>query len=153
MKKLLTILFAVLMIACKKSETKPIDNVVHEKHGLVSVTINSNYNYPFLNIYRNNLFMKQGGGGNNVITELCTWNNGPSNYKHPVKMSYTINSKDTGSYFIYSFANKNANDSTLYMVDNNKLWLSVKVVDQFGLVIMDSTSISYAHITCKFKVK
>lgn len=153
MKTTLTILLAVLIVACKKTVNTPANNTPHEKHGLVSVTINSNFQYPLVDIYRYNCFMNADGSGKNVPTEYVFWNNGESKYKHPITINYTINSKDTGSYFIHATAHKLPRDTNLYMNDNKKVWLSIKAVDQYGVVLMDSTSSVNTDMTCVFKVR
>lgn len=151
MKKLIPILFVVILFSCKKTEMQP-NNIVHEKHGMVTVTINSNYNYPYLNIYRNNLILNPGGGGINNITPICWYNKSESFYNKPVAIKYIINSQDTGSYIVHSYARKNNKDSTLYMLDNKSVWSSMRVVDEYGRVLIDSTS-SKVDIVCKFWVK
>lgn len=150
-----TIALAVLMIACKKTEVNPVNNPApaKETHGKVTVTVNSNFKYPELSIYRRNMFLNSAGSGTAKNTSYVWWNNKIVNYTHPVKYSYVINAFDTGNYTVRTTVAMLLGDSAHLAVDISQLWMSVKAVDQFGKVLIDTTCTQCNYINHTFNVK
>lgn len=119
------ILCLILLMSCKKQTTKPIDYSGQYKSGKVTVTINSNYKYPYVRIEANNAYYKR-----------MNW----AGLSDSTEIVYEFNSY-LAEWRIYSSASKNGLDSTKHMKDGNVLWSSLKIETGGQIIFYSSDTI------------
>lgn len=132
------IIITVILFSCKKQTTGTQQSQAQKQNnGLCTVIFNSNFQYPLLEVY-NRTMIRTNGVLNNVWKDLYRKNYTPALFDTQVLNEVKINTVDTGLYVFRIVANKYTNDTTRYMNDSNIIWASLKVVNQFGVTLIDS---------------
>lgn len=125
MKKILLILLITSIGCSKKQDIKPKDYSGQYKSGSVTITINSNYKYPYVRIQNGStIYKRMNFSGLSDSTEI----------------KYTFGSYP-GEWTIYTTASKNGLDSTQNMKDGKILWESLKVETNGNIIYSSSDTI------------
>lgn len=109
----------------KKDEVKKVEpnQQINESFpSQINVTVNSNYKYPYLTI---------GNVTDNTSVKVFNYTGGYQNgYGYEIKevfITYSFIAEKNKKYGITTWCVKNSLDSTIWMVDNKKVWNYLKV--------------------------